>query len=267
MAKSKEVHTTPGERLFQVGDMTVGTVPRASIKQRRTNYRKMSKAQKEALDLSVRKFGFQSFILVSREPDGSYGVVDGHHRLEKLDTLERQDIPVLVLPKEVSGRDADLGMFTFNVSAETVDDEFAKFYEELLRDPAVSDEELRVATVTSERFMEQLKEAMAHTAETAPELEELPEVMGEAPAKKGKKPPSLKLVVLEKFREEDGEKVVEGVTTFLTHKDTVIGRDVRETLAASHIALDEIEPQWFESEGHLMEILASLSEEAEEGEV
>jgi hypothetical protein len=108
---------------------------------------------------------------------------------------------------------------------------------------------------------------VAHTAESAPELEELPEVMGEAPAKKGKKPPSLKLVVLEKFREEDGEKVVEGVTTFLTHKDTVIGRDVRETLAASHIALDEIEPQWFESEGHLMEILASLSEEAEEGEV
>ena len=117
MPKKTEPTARPGEKLYKIGDMTVGIVPRDRIRFRRDNYRKMSALQRDTLKASVDRFGFQSFVVVRLEDDGMYGLVDGHHRLEELDERGVKEIPILILP-EVSATDADLGMLSFNVSAD-----------------------------------------------------------------------------------------------------------------------------------------------------
>ena len=72
-----------------LNDITVGTIPMSKLGTIRANYRKMNKQQRETLAASVDRFGFQSFVAVVRNEDGTYAIVDGHHRVDEL--RERAD--------------------------------------------------------------------------------------------------------------------------------------------------------------------------------
>ena len=84
--------------------------------------------------------------------------------------------------------------------------------------------------------------------------------MGGDKPKKAKKPPQTKLVVIIQT-DEEGNSLP---TFFLTHSDTILGKEVRDVLAGENIELEEIEPIWFDNDINLMEILAEGSGESSE---
>ncbi|TXH42785.1 MAG: hypothetical protein E6Q97_35175, partial [Desulfurellales bacterium] len=140
-----------------INQIVVGSVPLSKLSKRRPNYRRMNRQQKETLKASVDKFGFQDLITVVREADGSYGIVDGHHRVEELSERGATRVPVVLLPEGTGKVDADLGMLSFNVSAEIVDTEFSAFIKDLM-DTGVDAEELRKHATISEAFMKTLQD-------------------------------------------------------------------------------------------------------------
>lgn len=234
-----------------INKVTVGTIPLSKLSIRRKNYRKMNREQKETLQASVDKFGFQDLITVVREADGTYGIVDGHHRVEELESRGADKIPVVLLPEGLSKTDADLGMLSFNVSAEIVDVEFSELIKELMGSGA-DIEEIRKHATISESFMEALQSHLAEPTGGSLDGEDIQSGIGGEKPRKAKKPPQVKLVVILTKDEEDN--VVPAF--FLTHADTIIGKEVRDVLAGENIDLEEIEPTWFENDANLMEILA-----------
>ena len=110
---------------------------------RRENYRKMNEKQKATLRASTDSLGFQSFLVVVKESDGTYGIVDGHHRRDELEAKGATEAPVILLPEGTDPRKADMGMFSFNVSAEVQDEKFASLVLQMLEDGADA-EQLRL---------------------------------------------------------------------------------------------------------------------------
>jgi len=154
--------TEPSFITVQAGlnPITVGSVPLGMLSFRRENYRKMTPAQKKTLRGSTDSLGFQSFILVIKEADGTYGIVDGHHRRDELEEQGAATAPVILLPEGTDPKKADLGMFSFNVSAEIQDDKFAKMVLEML-ESGVAPEEVGLHAGVSEDFMKGIQERMA----------------------------------------------------------------------------------------------------------
>jgi len=241
-----------------INKVVVGSVPLEKIVHRRKNYRKMNKHQKETLQASVNKFGFQDLITVVKNEDGTYGIVDGHHRVEELAARGSDRIPVVLLPEGTSKLDADLGMLSFNVSAEIIDAEFASFVKELM-DAGTDADELRKHATISEGFMDTLKEALNEPSGDAPDMEDLPSSVGGEKVAKPRKAPNVKVVLLIS-KDADGNPIP---SFCVTHKDTVLDKEVRDVLEGEGFEVEEIEPVWFDNGPNLLEILAASSDEDE----
>lgn len=244
-----------------LNDITVGTIPMSKLGTIRANYRKMNKQQRETLAASVDRFGFQSFVAVVRNEDGTYAIVDGHHRVDELRERGSLTVPVILLP-EGTPTDRKLGMLSFNVSAEVQDEELVKLLQELMTEGADS-EAIRKAATISDTFMADLEAALHRSGEDAPLGDEL-DREGSATERKPKKSkdPQIKLLVLLAPAEEGGPLMVQMYC--VTPKDTIISREVRQTLEESGVVLDEALPVWVDNEGHLMETLAELAAEEPE---
>jgi hypothetical protein len=115
------------------GVMTIGMIPLTALQRRRENYRKMGDADRRALEASVKRFGFKSFILVTYAKDeGKFEVLDGHHRWETAEKKGFETIPAVVLTREQAGDGGlDLAMLSFNVSAEILPDVYIDFIQDL----------------------------------------------------------------------------------------------------------------------------------------
>lgn len=261
----------PEEKLVTLGDMTLGMVPLTQIKQRRENYKKMTNQQLDTLRASVDKFGFQTFLVVTEEPDGSYGIVDGHHRFDLLKERGAESVPVVVLPKHLTATDADLGMLSFNIQGEIQDEKFMALIKDLMAD--ADSEDLRRLATLSPAFMEQL-----HALAEEPKFDEddEPPRKGEGAAQKGPKAPKpLKEVVLWVAGEEGPEGPLAPAMAVLLPAEAVISPEVKEALA-EHGVLDvtETEIAWLPSAealvAHVEDLAAQADaegdEEPEEGE-
>lgn len=262
--KSAQVSELPTEERFVeieagTNKITVGSIPLEKLGFIRENYRKMNKRQQETLAASVDRFGFQSFVAVVKNADGSYAIVDGHHRVQELRDRGATSVPVILLP-EGTQQDRKLGMLSFNVSAEVEDEKFAALVLELMADGA-DVEDIRKAATLSESFMEDLEKTLAMSGEEAPPAEDALDREGTASEPKAKKSkiPAIKVLVLLAPNEPGGAPTIQALMA--THADTVISKDVRDTLEASGISIDEVPPTWVENEGHLLELLASADDE------
>lgn len=230
-------------------DIEVGTVPMELLVQRRNNFRKMTRQQKAALKMSLDTAGMQSFIQVVRNPDGTFGIVDGHHRRDELLERGAEVAPVVVLP-DIDEASADKLMLTFNVSAELVDDEFTKLMKDML-DKGIAKSEVATAAVVSEAMLDELQRSL--------ESVELPEAEGQddlprdvkSASKAAKKPPKIKVLILSPTGEG-----ADGLILAATHADTVITNEVRESIAEAGYAIDEAEPVWVEDGLALVEGIA-----------
>lgn len=242
--------------------ITVGTVPLGELSFRRENYRKMNEKQKATLRASTDSLGFQSFLVVVKESDGTYGIVDGHHRRDELEAKGATEAPVILLPEGTDPRKADMGMFSFNVSAEVQDEKFASLVLQMLEDGADA-EQLRLHAGISEDFMKSVQEALK---EPSPELggeDDLPREGNDGgPGPKGPKAPKVKIVLV---LQRDAEGSASPVAFTMTGEKTIISREVREALEAQNLVLEELEPLWFQSGEDLPMILDSVLSE-DEGE-
>jgi hypothetical protein len=141
-------------KLQKLGDMLVGEVPTSSLVRRRNNFRRMSPEVAAALKANIERQGFQSLIVVQESTTpGVYEIIDGHHRWEAAQALERETVPVVVL-KDLSKADADIAMLSFNVSADVLADEFYS----LVRDiqAQVGEADLSLLTGLNEDFLKTL---------------------------------------------------------------------------------------------------------------
>lgn len=245
-------------QLHKVGDMTVGVVPREKIHFRRDNYRRMSELQRQTLKASVDKFGFQSFLIVKEDGDG-YGLVDGHHRLQELDERGVTSVPILVLPANVDENDATLGMLSFNVSAEVVDDQLVKLLTEL-QEAGITNAEIAAHATLSERFVDQLQEALKNTPTPESGETEL-SLEGEGGGKsRKKKSPDVKLVIL-----STNDESSETLGFFTMPTKAIIDNAYREALRESNLVLEEIPLEFVEDTNELSNaidmVLRSIEEE------
>jgi len=268
MPKKTEKTEEPTEKFMTLNagtnDITVGSIPVEKLGFIRKNYRKMNAQQRETLAASVDRFGFQSLVAVVKNPDGTYAIVDGHHRVEELQARGAKTIPVILLP-EGSPTDRKLGMLSFNVSAEVQDAEFAELLTELMAEGA-DGEEIRKAATISATFMADLEAMLAKNSEEAPPVGDELDREGTGSEKKAKKNknPQIKLLVL---LGADGPGEPMTVQMYCAAPlDTVISRDVRQTLSESGVELDEVVPTWVDNESHLMETLAAMATEAPEND-
>lgn len=258
--REKEVIAPANEERFvtiptETNPITVGTIPMDKLVRRRSNFRKMTQQQKAALQASINASGMQSFIAVVKNDDGTYGIVDGHHRMEELQSRGVKSVPVIVLPNDTSKKAADLAMLSFNVSAEIVDDEFSKLLIDLL-ESGVDKNEVATAAVVSGGFLDRLQEALnLPTPEASPDDDLAREGLKEAAKGKGKKAPKIKVLVLIGTEEGSG---IQGFAA--THADVVISKEIRDVLRESGLELDEVSPIWVESDMDLVEKLAEMSE-------
>lgn len=165
-----------------VPGLKVGAVPMELIHPRRTNYRKMTKEQSTQLKASVDRFGFATLVVLCAEKDGTYGIVDGHHRIAEAKARGMTVVPAVIL--EVEALDADLGMFSFNVSAETVPSEYYDFIKELQL--TVDNSELAQFTGLTQDFLSDLK-ALEDAAPKPDPMTDQGEAAGRPPKNKGKK--------------------------------------------------------------------------------
>ena len=164
--------------------MKVGLVPLSLVHNRRTNYRKMTVEQERQLRASIDKFGFRTLVVLQTESNGTYGIIDGHHRVAEATRRGMPEIPAVVL--EVSALDADLGMFSFNVTAETIPSEYYDFIKEL--QITTTNEELSQHTGLSQEFLMDLRSIGVAQAAAADSISGQAEGEQEKPAKqRGKK--------------------------------------------------------------------------------
>ena len=261
MSKKKIAEESPNpsadvENLIKIPTSTnpieAGTVPISKIVQRRNNFRKMTKAQKAALKHSIDLSGMQSFIQVVRNEDGTYGSVDGHHRLAELQERGASSVPVIVLPDTVDKDKADMLMLTFNVSAELVDDEFTNLLTEMLNN-GTSKEDVAKSAVVSEELLDQLQKTMqdVEIPEVAPD--ELPTEGLKQGSAKPKKQPKIKLLVLYPSDPESGDSQ----HMVATHMETIVSKEARDALKQVGYELEEVEPIWVDNDLDLIELISN----------
>lgn len=117
--------------ILTIGSMRIGMIHPSKIDNRRTNPRKMSEAEYNALRSSIDRNGMKSFVVAEELSPGKYGIVDGHHRVQALREAGAPRIPVILMDKGASKDDIDLAMLTFNVTGSPNGDVFMDFLKEL----------------------------------------------------------------------------------------------------------------------------------------
>ena len=121
----------------------------------------MSDASYTALQASVRKFGFKSFILVTpgTEPN-TFEVIDGHHRWRAAEDAGMATVPVVVIGRDEADTTAlDLAMLSFNVTADILPEVYLDMLREL--DEKVGAATLAELTGMDPKFLEDLNRTMA----------------------------------------------------------------------------------------------------------
>lgn len=236
-----------GERVFDLGDgLLVGRVLRSRIHQRRDNFRMMNPQQRAGLTAAVDRLGFKSLLTVSVEDDGTFGIVDGHHRIEEADARQMILIPVVFL--KASKLDTDMGMISFNISADTKAREFNDFMLQLLKDNAPTDELAHISGVSPE-YLEMLMSQSAPpdlNAGVNPE-----EVIVQRPTKtKGKR----RYVIL---YDSARSRVVGGIHSL--PGDFVVSRSLQDLADFSGLLISEVPMVEAESESDLSEAMTSYT--------
>lgn len=104
-------------QVMKFGDMKLALIPLGLIVQTQTNYKKMTPEQYGALRASVEAFGWKSFAVVRELDDGTYEMIDGHHRLKLAEERGLDELPCVILDDDSADR-APLARFSFNVAGE-----------------------------------------------------------------------------------------------------------------------------------------------------
>jgi hypothetical protein len=146
-------------QLHDLGDgLRVGRIPLNLISHRRANYKAMGETAMATLRASVEKYGFKTLVVVTPQPDGTYGIVDGHHREKVARERGMKDVPVVVL-EGVDPMDADLAMLSFNPPpGDLIPDVYVDFLKEL--DAKAGREELAVLAGLEPGFLEDIMSAL-----------------------------------------------------------------------------------------------------------
>lgn len=148
----------PQPSFHDLGGLKVGTVPLETLKQRRTNYRHMDDRSYAALQSSIKKFGFKSFVVVVQgKEQGTFEVIDGHHRWQAARDLKMPNVPVVLL-EGADADGADLAMLSFNVTAEIIPDVYLDFLKEL--DSRVGADTLAAFTGLDDTFLKDLNKTL-----------------------------------------------------------------------------------------------------------
>lgn len=122
-------------RIVELGkNFKVGMVSLSEITTRRQNYRRMTPEQRKALEASMRKLGFQAPVIVQEVDGGRYAIIDGHHRVDVARKLGITEIPVVILPKNLSDADLDLAMLSFNITGEIEPEPYLKLLIDLSKE-------------------------------------------------------------------------------------------------------------------------------------
>ena len=131
---SKSDHIKAGFSEVAEG-MFVGSVPLDKLKLRRPRFRRMDELQRRTLRDSIDRFGMKTFVLVRPGKNGSYEIVDGHHRIDEAKERGWSEVPVILAVdkdgKVLEPGQTDLAMLSFNVGAEIDEDVFLEFIHEL----------------------------------------------------------------------------------------------------------------------------------------
>lgn len=93
-------------------------IPLGLIVQTQANYKRMTPEQYGALRASVAAFGWKSFAVVRPLDDGTYEMIDGHHRLKLAEERGLDELPCVILDENVEK--AGLARFSFNVAGEVL---------------------------------------------------------------------------------------------------------------------------------------------------
>jgi len=118
----------------------------------------MTEAQKATLRKSIESFGFKSLIAVEPYDDGTFGVLDGHHRWEAAQAMGLKEVPVVLIDSDEDG--FDLAMLSFNVTADIIPDVYLDFLSEL--DSRVGPEMLASFTALDEGFLKDLGDTLSN---------------------------------------------------------------------------------------------------------
>jgi len=165
--KKKKKTTSKAARKLAVNEfveletgLQIGEVYIKSIKQRKTRFRKMDDLQLQALKDSIGRLGPRDpVIVIPGKTSGEWELIDGHHRIDELSTRGYDTVPVVVLTdkqgQSVSPADADLAMFSFNVSAELDEKGFFEVLREM-RDDQIPINEIATATARDKDALEEL---------------------------------------------------------------------------------------------------------------
>ena len=148
-----------GEVITRLGDeITVGLVLLSRVHQRRDNFRCMNAQQLAGLRAAVDRIGFQSLVTLNVEADGTFGIIDGHHRFAEAERRGMVLLPALFV--HLNKLDADMGMLSFNISADTNAVAFNSLLNELLQQQAPMAELSSFAGV-SEDYLQMLLDKSA----------------------------------------------------------------------------------------------------------
>lgn len=152
-----------GEKLVDLGDgLIVGKVLRERVHTRRNNFRAMNPQQLAGLREAVDAIGFKSLITLNAEDDGTFSIIDGHHRMDEIDRRGIALVPAVFVRLDKSN--ADLSMIRFNLSAETKALEFNDLLKEIMAD-GVDTSVLSNAAGVSEDYLQMLMDSANSAAD------------------------------------------------------------------------------------------------------
>jgi hypothetical protein len=157
--------------------MKLAMIPMDLIVQTRANYKKMSPEQFAALRASIQTFGWRSFVVVRSLDDGTFEIIDGHHRYEFAKGRGMVELPCVILDENTEL--SELARFSFNVAGEVLPDVMLSAIKEL--DSKYGTTDAALYTGMSETFVAGLMAQAESIANDA--MVDLPSTKAEKPSK------------------------------------------------------------------------------------
>ncbi len=103
-------------QVMKFGGMKLALIPLGLIVQTQLNFKRMTPEQYGALRASIESFGWKSFAVVRELDDGTYEMIDGHHRYQLAQERGLDELPCVIL--DDNSDKAPLARFSFNVAGE-----------------------------------------------------------------------------------------------------------------------------------------------------